>query len=89
MDRELRRTVLRRAAEIAGGTAQLSEKLNLEQHRLELWIAGRATAPHWVFLLAVDLVLRDDMARAAQDRRSTPRSVNGPADRNAAVTTKP
>jgi len=73
MDRELRLTVLRRAVDIAGGSAALSAALNVEQHRIELWLNGRATLPHWVFLLAVDMVLRDDIARAAQDRRSAPR----------------
>jgi hypothetical protein len=32
--------------------------------------------PEWVFLLAVDLVVRDDIARAAQDRRTAPRAEN-------------
>ena len=73
MDRELRLTVLRRATDIAGGPAALRERLNAEEHALQLWLAGRATVPDWVFLLAVDIVVRDDMARAAQDRRTSPR----------------
>ena len=73
MDRELRVTVLRRAADIAGGSPVLRQRLNVEQHSLELWLSGRATVPEWVFLLAVDLVVRDDIARAAQDRRTGPR----------------
>jgi hypothetical protein len=72
-DRELRMTVLRRAAQIAGGSAALRERLNVEDHALELWLSGRATVPESVFLLAVDLVVRDDIARAAQDRRVSPR----------------
>jgi hypothetical protein len=59
MDRELRQTVLRRAAEIAGGSSELRYRLGVEQHALELWLLGRATTPQWVFLLAVDFVLRD------------------------------
>jgi hypothetical protein len=78
MDRELRVTVLRRAADIAGGSAALQQRLNVEQHALELWLSGRATVPEWVFLLAVDLVVRDDLARAAQDRRTSPRQEQGP-----------
>lgn len=74
MGRELRVTVLRRAAEIAGGSESLRVRLDVEQHALELWLSGRATVPDWVFLQAVDLVVRDDIARAAQDRRSHPRS---------------
>ena len=73
MDRELRVTVLRRAADIAGGSAALQQRLNVEQHALELWLSGRARVPEWVFLLAVDLVVRDDVARASQDRRTAPR----------------
>jgi hypothetical protein len=73
MDRELRLTVLRRAAEISGGSSQLRARLGVESHALELWLSGRATPPESVFLLAVDLVLRDDIARAAQDRRTAPR----------------
>ena len=73
MDCELRVTVLRRAAEIAGGSAALRQRLNVEDHAFELWLSGRATVPEWVFLLAVDVVLRDDIARAAQDRRALPR----------------
>jgi hypothetical protein len=74
MDRQLRLSVLRRAADIAGGTAQLRSLLGVEQHALDLWLAGRATLPESVFLLAVDVILRDDVARAAQDRRITPRA---------------
>lgn len=73
MDRELRVTVLRRAADIAGGSSALRQRLHVEDHALELWLSGRATVPEWVFLLAVDLVVRDDIARAKQDRRTVPR----------------
>ena len=73
MDRELRMTVLRRAADITGGSAALRQRLKVEQHALELWLSGRATVPEWVFMFAVDLVVRDDIARATQDRRAAPR----------------
>jgi hypothetical protein len=52
----------------------------VEPHALELWLSGRATVPEWVFLVAVDLVVRDDLARAAQDRRATPRNEESPSD---------
>jgi hypothetical protein len=78
MDRELRVTVLRRAAGIAGGSAALQQRLNVEQHALELWLSNRATVPEWVFLQAVDLVVRDDIRRAAQDRRTSPREEQAP-----------
>jgi hypothetical protein len=73
MNRKLRMTVLRRAADITGGSSALQQRLNVEQHALKLWLSGRATVPEWVFLLAVDLVVRDDIARATQDRRAAPR----------------
>jgi hypothetical protein len=84
MDRELRVTVLRRAANIAGGSAALQQRLNVEKHALELWLSGRATVPEWVFLLAVDLVVRDDVARAAQDRRTSPRAAQDPTGKEIA-----
>ena len=65
--------VLRRAAEIAGDIRSLSGYLNEAEHSLSLWLGGQAI-PERVFLKAVDLVLKDDMARAAQDRRKSPRS---------------
>jgi hypothetical protein len=79
MDRELRMTVLRRAADIAGGSPALQQRLMVEPHALELWLSGRATVPEWVFLVAVDLVVRDDLARAAQDRRAAPRNEDSPS----------
>jgi hypothetical protein len=79
MDRELCMTVLRRAADIAGGSPALQQRLMVEPHALELWLSGRATVPEWVFLVAVDLVVRDDLVRAAQDRRATPRDDEGPS----------
>lgn len=77
MDPELRVAVLRRAADITGGSSALQQRLNVEQHALELWLSGRATVPEWVFMLAVDLVVRDDIRRAAQDRRAAPREETG------------
>jgi hypothetical protein len=72
-------TVLRRAADIAGGSPALQQRLMVEPHALELWLSGRATVPEWVFLVAVDLVVRDDLVRAAQDRRAAPRDDEGPS----------
>ena len=73
MPNDVRRMVLHRAAEIAGGAGELRSRLGVESHALELWLSGRATPPESVFLLAVDLILQDDVARAAQDRRTIPR----------------
>ena len=74
MDPELRVTVLRRATDLAGGPAALRERLQVDEHSLELGLSGRATVPVWVFSVAVDLVLGDDVERAAQDRRTAPRA---------------
>jgi hypothetical protein len=77
MTQDVRVLVLRRAAEIAGGPVHLRSRLGVEQHALDLWLAGRATPPEAVFLAAVDVVLRDDLARATDDRRRNPRTVAG------------
>ena len=74
MKANVRQLVLRRAAEIAGGPDQLRERLAVEPHALELWLAGRAIPPESVFLAAVDVVLKDDEMRAMQDRRKLPRT---------------
>lgn len=66
---ELQRVLLRRSAEITGGRVALCEYLGVSDARLELWLAGRVRIPDPIFLRAVDLVLRDDIARASVDRR--------------------
>ena len=70
---ELQSTLLRRAAQITGGYSQLCEYLGVSEARLRLWLAGSVRLPDPVFLKAVDLVLQDDIARAAHDRRQRPR----------------
>jgi hypothetical protein len=65
--------LLKRAIEIAGGTKRLSIRLGADEHAIGLWLEGKATMPARVFLITADLVLEDDIARAAQDRRSAPR----------------
>jgi len=69
MEGELKARLLRRACDIAGGRERLASRLNVEMHALEFWMSGRATPPERVFLNVVDMVLEDDIARAAQDRR--------------------
>jgi hypothetical protein len=69
MQRELKVRLLARACDILGGRERLAERLDVEAHSLEFWLAGRATPPDRVFLSVVDLVLEDDIARARQDRR--------------------
>ena len=69
MHRELKARLLARACDIAGGRDALAQRLDIELHSLEFWLAGRATPPERVFIAVVDLVLEDDIARARQDRR--------------------
>lgn len=74
MTRHLKRRLLERAAEIVGDREALSELLDVDRRALDLWLAGRATLPERVFATATEIVLRDDIARAAQDRRTKPRA---------------
>jgi hypothetical protein len=73
MTRHFKRRLLERAAEIVGDNDRLSLLLDVDRHALEFWLSGRATLPQRVFSSAMDIVLRDDVARAAQDRRARPR----------------
>lgn len=70
---EIQPTLLRRASEIIGGEEALCEHLGVSRSRLQLWLAARIRLPDPIFLKAVDLVLRDDIARATHDRRQRPR----------------
>jgi hypothetical protein len=65
--------LLARAAEICGGWNALCIRLGVEAHSMKLWVDGKAGLPERVFLKAADIVLDDDIARAAQDRRVGPR----------------
>ena len=69
MDKELKARLMRRACDIVGGRERLANRLGVDAHSLEFWLSGRATPPERVFLSVVDVVLEDDVARAAQDRR--------------------
>jgi DNA-binding transcriptional regulator YdaS (Cro superfamily) len=73
MRAELRKRVLQRALKIVGGRSALRARLGVADHSLEFWLTGRASVPDRVLDIAVDLVLEDDVARAAQDRRADPR----------------
>ena len=70
--------LLGRAAEICGGWNALCIRLGVEAHSMKLWLDGKARLPERVFLKATDIVLEDDIARAAQDRRAAPRWVDEP-----------
>jgi hypothetical protein len=74
MNAHLSQRLLQRAAEIAGGVDVLSHHLDAPVHALRLWLEGKATPPPWITALAIDIVLEDDVARAGQDRRHSPRA---------------
>lgn len=65
--------MLKRAAEICGGYAVLVGHLGVSEFKLRAWLEARSPLPPEAFLKAADIVLEDDIARAEQDRRQTPR----------------
>jgi hypothetical protein len=67
------RRLLKRASEICGGYDTLCVRLGVSEHSLQLWLEAKAQLPERIFLKASDIVLEDDVARAAQDRRTQPR----------------
>ena len=69
----LQQRLLSRAADICGGYNALCVRLRVSEIRLRAWAEGRAKLPEDVFLKAADIVLEDDIARADQDRRASPR----------------
>ncbi|MGE5638604.1 MAG: hypothetical protein ACM30H_00790 [Clostridia bacterium] len=71
--RDLQPKLLDRAMHIAGGWPALARELGIPETRLKLLRFGPAELPPDVFLRLVDLVLQDDLAWAAQDRRGAPR----------------
>ena len=73
MRQELRQRVLQRALDLAGGPTFLCAMLGVARDRLGEWLGGSAPIPDEAFENAVELVLRDAEARAAQDRRAEPR----------------
>jgi hypothetical protein len=80
MNQELHSRLLQRALEIVGGKAQLCRQLGIERHSLEFWLAGRATPPYEVVFAAAELVLKDDVSRASQDRRKELRETAAPVE---------
>lgn len=62
--------------QIAGGRDHLRSRLGVNDHSINLWLNGKARIPDRVFLVVADIVLQDDIARAAEDRRRRPRAPN-------------
>jgi hypothetical protein len=61
--------MLARAAQILGGPEALRRRLGVSQATLERWLEAKSQVPQSVFLQLCDLILDDDIGRAAQDRR--------------------
>jgi DNA-binding transcriptional regulator YdaS (Cro superfamily) len=73
--------LLSRALEICGSWSTLCIRLGVSEHSLTLWLEGRAELPARIFLKAADMVLEDDVVRAAGDRRKEPRLEPDPRPR--------
>jgi hypothetical protein len=71
----LQQALLERAADIAGGFERLARQLGTDALRLQRWRAGELRLPESIFLRLVDIVLKDDVARALADRRRHARSL--------------
>lgn len=82
--RGLQPKLFRRAVEIAGDAEKLCSKLHIDAHSLQLWSEARARAPGWVLQAVIDLIVEDDLARAAQDRRQQPRLQKPPEEKDPA-----
>ena len=72
--RKIQGPMLKRAAEICGSYSVLCARLGVSAFMLRAWIEGNSQLPDNIFLIAADIVLEDDIARAAQDRRINPRT---------------
>jgi hypothetical protein len=73
MSSETRRRALQRAADLLGGKPALCERLHVGRYAMELWMRGDVRVPDVIFYQLVDMIIEDDLRRAAQDRRSRPR----------------
>jgi len=65
--------LLKRGLEICGGSTALCVRLGVSNHALLLWVDGAAQLPQRAFKQLTDIVLQDDVARAAGDRRKRAR----------------
>ena len=70
--------LLKRAIEICGGWNAVCVRLGINEHQLAAWLEGSEPIPPRVLLRAADVVLADDIAWAAQDRRAEPRRASAP-----------
>jgi DNA-binding transcriptional regulator YdaS (Cro superfamily) len=71
--KEMQARLLKRAIDICGGWNAVCARLGVNEHQLAAWLEGSVPLPPRVLLKAADIVLEDDIAWAAQDRRAEPR----------------
>jgi hypothetical protein len=64
--------VLECAAEIAGGTALLCQRLEVSETDLQRWLANEETCPLPTYLKAVDIILESDQGFSAIFSRDKP-----------------
>ena len=74
MRTDLRRLLLMRALEVPNGRGRLCEVLGVTPDELARWIQDEPV-PDDTLEAATELVLGDDIARALEDRRRSPRLV--------------
>lgn len=79
--------LLKRAIEICGGWNAFCARLHVTDHSLKFWIDGKARMPDAIFLRVTDIVLEDDIARAKEDRRRSPRATAVPVQEQDAART--
>ena len=65
--------LIARAAEIVGGLEELCARLGVQRTAMHFWLQAKARLPDRIFIQLTDIVLNDDIARAAQDRRHSVR----------------
>ena len=70
----LQQALLERAAAIAGGARPLGRMMGVDASLLQRWWAAELKLPEAIFLQLVDIVLKDDVARARADRREHART---------------
>jgi DNA-binding transcriptional regulator YdaS (Cro superfamily) len=63
MAKEVYVRVLRRAAELLGGSAALARRLGANRAGVEQWLRGEGDLPERVFLAAIDVIMEADAER--------------------------
>ena len=71
----LQQALLERAAVIEGGHGRLGQRLGVDPTLLQRWRAAQLRVPEATFLQLVEMILKDDIARARVDRRQHARTL--------------